>query len=101
MEVEHHTSTAERGDNGLVGQLRGVGTSRRRDVCPPGCRSATSRPALWDATGELLISKSAVSEITDQLWADYEKFCERSLDDIEVVQTRTPAAGQFESAKVS
>lgn len=50
---------------------------------PAGCRSATSRPALWDATGELLISKSAVSEITDQLWADYEEFCERSLDDIE------------------
>lgn len=37
-----------------------------------------------DATGELLISKSAVSEITDQLWADYQEFCERDLSDIDV-----------------
>jgi len=28
--------------------------------------------AFWDATVELLISKSAVSEITDSLWKDYE-----------------------------
>lgn len=29
--------------------------------------------------GELLLSRSAVSEITDQLWADYETFRERDL----------------------
>lgn len=31
-----------------------------------------------------MISKSAVSEITDQLWADYQEFCERDLSDIDV-----------------
>jgi Transposase, Mutator family len=36
------------------------------------------------ATGELLISKSAVTEITDQLWADYQAFIARDLSDIEV-----------------
>ena len=37
-----------------------------------------------DATGELLISKSAVSEITDQLWEDYQAFRTRDLSSIDV-----------------
>lgn len=37
-----------------------------------------------DATGELVISRSAVSEITDRLWEDYQAFCERDLAAIEV-----------------
>lgn len=37
-----------------------------------------------DATGELVISKSAVSEITDQLWEDYQVFCQRDLSGIDV-----------------
>jgi transposase-like protein len=31
-----------------------------------------------------MISRSAVSEITDQLWEDYRAFCERDLSEIEV-----------------
>ena len=37
-----------------------------------------------EATGELLISRSALSEITDQLWEDYRAFRERDLSEIEV-----------------
>jgi len=40
--------------------------------------------AFRDATGELLISKSAVSQITDQLWEDYQAFIARDLSEIEV-----------------
>jgi putative transposase len=40
--------------------------------------------AFRDATGELLISKSAVSEITDQLWEDYQVFIGRDLGEIGV-----------------
>jgi putative transposase len=40
--------------------------------------------AFRDSTGELLISKSAVSEITDQLWEDYQAFIARDLVDISV-----------------
>lgn len=40
--------------------------------------------AFRDATGELLISKSAVSEITDQLWEDYQAFIARDLAEISV-----------------
>ena len=32
-----------------------------------------------DATGELLISKSKVGEITDPLWQDYQAFITRAL----------------------
>lgn len=40
--------------------------------------------AFRDATGELLISKSAVSEITDQLWEDYQSFIARDLSEVSV-----------------
>ncbi len=40
--------------------------------------------AFRDATGELVISRSAVSEVTDGLWDQYEAFCARDLSDIEV-----------------
>src|SRR6266576_985178 len=40
--------------------------------------------AFRDSTGELLISKSAVSEITDRLWADYQAFLARDLSEVEV-----------------
>jgi putative transposase len=40
--------------------------------------------AFRDATGELLISQSAVSEITDRLWGDYPAFIRRDLSDIAV-----------------
>lgn len=36
------------------------------------------------STGEPLLSRTAVSEITDQLWEDYRTFCERDLSEIEV-----------------
>lgn len=35
-------------------------------------------------TGELMISRTAVSQITDQLWEDYREFSERDLSGIEV-----------------
>src|SRR5215207_6591014 len=39
--------------------------------------------AFRDATGEPLISRTAVSEITDRLWEDYQAFCARDLSGIE------------------
>jgi len=35
-------------------------------------------------TGEMLLSRSAVSEITDSLWDDYKAFCERDLSQFAV-----------------
>lgn len=36
-------------------------------------------------TGELLLSKDAVSELTEELWEEYERFCERDLSGFDVV----------------
>jgi len=35
-------------------------------------------------TGETLLSKSAVSELTDRLWEDYQAFCQRDLSGFQV-----------------
>lgn len=40
--------------------------------------------AFEEATGDQLLSRTAVSHLTDELWADYEAFCERDLSDFEV-----------------
>lgn len=40
--------------------------------------------AFRDATGQLLISKSAVTDITDRLWAQFQAFCARDLSEIDV-----------------
>ena len=37
-----------------------------------------------ETTGELMISRSAVSEITDRLWEDYRELSERDLSGVEV-----------------
>jgi putative transposase len=40
--------------------------------------------ALKEATGDPLLSRTAVSELTDTLWEDYEAFCQRDLSVFEV-----------------
>jgi len=40
--------------------------------------------AFREVTGDLLLSRTAVSAITDQLWADYQAFSERDLSCFEV-----------------
>jgi putative transposase len=41
--------------------------------------------AFTDATGRCLLSRSAVSELTDGLWEEYEAFCQRDLSQFEVI----------------
>lgn len=40
--------------------------------------------AFREATGDRLLSRTAVSVITDQLWEDYEAFCQRDLSCFQV-----------------
>ncbi|MGH7561611.1 MAG: transposase, partial [Gemmatimonadales bacterium] len=40
--------------------------------------------AFTDATGACLLSKSAVSELTETLWAEYQAFAERDLREVDV-----------------
>ncbi len=62
-------------------QLRRPGPPGHRDPAR-GLSTRDVEDAFRDATGELLISKSAVSEITDRLWEDYEAFVARDLSEI-------------------
>jgi transposase-like protein len=41
--------------------------------------------ALMEATGDRLLSRTAVSQVTEVLWAEYEAFAERDLSGFEVV----------------
>ena len=41
--------------------------------------------AFTDATGRCLLSRSAVSELTDTLWEDYEAFSKRDLSQFQVI----------------
>ena len=71
----------------LVSFLNGNSEVLERLVSEMYARGLSTRDgedAFRDATGETLISKSAVSEITDRLWADYQDFISRDLSDIAV-----------------
>jgi putative transposase len=71
----------------LMGFLDGNSAVLERLVCEMYARGLSTRDvedAFRDATGELLLSKSAVSEITDRLWEDYQAFITRDLSEISV-----------------
>lgn len=73
--------------SGLMEFLEGHSDVLERLVTEMYARGLSTRDvedAFRDATGTLLISRSAVSEITDQLWEDYQAFCSRDLSGIEV-----------------
>jgi transposase-like protein len=71
----------------LMGFLDGNSDVLERLVTEMYARGLSTRDiedAFRDVTGELLISRSAVSEITDRLWGDYQEFIARDLSEVEV-----------------
>jgi transposase-like protein len=71
----------------LMGFLEGNSEVLERLAMEMYARGMSTRDvedAFRDATGELLLSRSAVSEITDQLWTQYEEFTRRDLSGIDV-----------------
>jgi putative transposase len=71
----------------LMSFLDGNSEVLERLVCEMYARGLSTRDvedAFRDATGELLISKTAVSGITDRLWEDYQAFITRDLSEISV-----------------
>lgn len=71
----------------LMGFLEGNSEVLERLAMEMYARGMSTRDvedAFRDATGELLLSRSAVSEITDQLWTQYEEFTRRDLSGIAV-----------------
>ncbi len=71
----------------LMSFLDGNSEVLERLVCEMYARGLSTRDvedAFRDATGELLISKTAVSGITDRLWEGYQAFITRDLSEISV-----------------
>lgn len=55
--------------------------------------------AFTDATGNCVISKSGVSEVTERLWTEYQSFREQRWDDVDVVYLF--ADGLYEAMRAS
>ena len=85
-----------------VPQVRGIGGYRSRlmdflgehsevlerlatEMYARGLSTRDIEEAFTDATGRCLLSRSAVSEVTDVLWEDYQAFCQRELSGFEVI----------------
>jgi putative transposase len=71
----------------LMGFLDGNSEVLERLVTEMYARGLSTRDvedAFTDVTGEPLISRTAVSEITDRLWEDYQGFISRDLSEIAV-----------------
>ena len=71
----------------LVDFLRGNSDVLERLAVEMYTRGLSTRDiedAFREVTGDLLLSRTAVSAITDQLWADYKTFSERDLSGFEV-----------------
>ena len=71
----------------LVDFLRGNSDVLERLAVEMYTRGLSTRDiedAFREVTGDLLLSRTAVSAITDQLWADYQAFSERDLSCFEV-----------------
>jgi transposase-like protein len=71
----------------LMTFLRGNSEVLERLVIEMYARGLSTRDieaALVEATGDHLLSRTAVSQITEVLWADYEAFAERDLSGFEV-----------------
>lgn len=69
----------------LMGFLEGNSDVLERLVMEMYARGMSTRDvedAFRDVTGELVISRTAVSQVTDQLWEQYEMFTSRDLSDV-------------------
>ncbi len=87
IRVPQVRDTAEPFRSTLMGFLEGNSDVLERLVMEMYARGMSTRDvedAFRDVTGELVISRTAVSEITDQLWEQYEAFISRDLSGIAV-----------------
>src|ERR1700739_736841 len=76
----------------FVSKVRAALSGRTRELerlaGEPYARGLSTRDiedAFTDETGQRLLSRAAVSEITEKLWAEYEDFCKRDLSEHAVV----------------
>jgi putative transposase len=72
----------------ILPQAKGLTPSLERLVQEMYARGLSTRDIedlFQDAQGQPLLSRTAVSEMTEALWEEYESFCQRDLSGVEVV----------------
>jgi len=87
LQVPQVRESAEPYRSRLVDFLRGNSDVLEKLAVEMYTRGLSTRDiedAFREVTGDLLLSRTAVSAITDQLWADYQAFSERDLSCFEV-----------------
>jgi len=80
--------TAEPFDSPLRGLLDGRSDALERLAVEMYARGLSTRDiedATRDADGKALLSRTAVSEVTERLWAEYEAFATRDLSEFDIV----------------
>jgi len=87
LQVPQVRDSSEPYQSRLMGFLRGNSDVLERLALEMYTRGLSTRDieeAFQEATGDMLLSRTAVSTITGQLWADYQAFCERDLSCFDV-----------------
>jgi len=76
----------------FVSSVRGALSGRTRELerlavelYARGLSTRDIEDAFTDETGRRLLSRAAVSEVTERLWAEYEDFCKRDLAEHAIV----------------
>jgi len=86
----------------ILPQAKGLTPSLERLVQEMYARGLSTRDIedlFQDAQGQPLLSRTAVSEMTEALWEEYESFCQRELSGFEVVYLFLDAV--YESMRLS
>ena len=86
----------------LLGFLQGrTGTLERlvSEMYAHGLSTRDIEIAFTDSTGGCVLSKTAVSEVTERLWSEYQGFREQRWDDVEIVYLF--ADGLYEPMRVT
>ena len=101
VEVPQLRSTEEPYRSEFLGKVDLLSPQLKRLAVEMYARGLSTRDieeALRDhGTGKILVSKDGVSELTEELWEEYERFCERDLSGYDVVYLY--ADGVFESLR--
>jgi transposase-like protein len=87
LEVPQLRNTPEPRQSRLAQFLRGnteVLETLAVEMYSRGLSTRDIEDALTEATGARLLTRTAVSELTDRLWEEYEAFSQRDLSDLEV-----------------
>ena len=88
LEAPQVRETSQPFQSKLLGFLKGsteIVDRLATEMYAHGLSTRDIEAAFTDATGRSILGKSAVSEVTERLWQEYQAFRQQQLDEVEVV----------------